>query len=307
MSAVARGEAVVEGHQALRQHGRTFRAASYLLDAEQADDAAILYGFCRAVDDAVDESDDHEEAREQLSRYRAGLDGEPSTPPICQAMRELAGRRGVPLSAAAQLLDGVASDLSTVCVADDEELLRYAYRVAGTVGLMMCPILGVVDPRAHPFAVDLGIAMQLTNICRDVAEDARRGRVYLPRRRLEEAGTSPEALLAGETSERGGTRVRRALLGLAERYYRSADEGMRYIPARARLAILLASRLYRAQGLVEDWPTYRRRGDRLPPVAKLRCSVVAVGSWLALARRPTAAHDRALHDGLGDLVALGAL
>ncbi len=130
----------------------------------------------------------------------------------------------------------------------DAELIRYGYRVAGTVGLMMCGVLGVDEPEALPFAVDLGVGMQLTNICRDVYEDRAMGRVYLPAERLAEAGSSTDELLLGRSDPQVVSRIVRDVLGLAERYYRSADLGMRWIPLRSRVAILAASRIYRSIG-----------------------------------------------------------
>ena len=161
---------------------------------------------------------------------------------------ETADRTGIPVGAALELIVGVRSDMHPVRVADDRELLRYCYRVAGTVGLMMCGVLGVRDTDALPFAVDLGVGMQLTNICRDVAEDAGRGRVYLPATRLHAAGVEPAGLLPDGATRAPAAPVVRDLLQLGERYYRSADAGMRYIPWRARFAILVASRVYRAIG-----------------------------------------------------------
>ena len=114
---------------------------------------------------------------------------------------------------------------------------------------MMCAVLGVRRREAHPHAVDLGIAMQLTNICRDVAEDAYHGRVYLPAERLRRAGTSTEALLAGTAGRAAVARAVAAVLELADRYYASADGGMRDLPPRVRPAILVASRVYRAIGV----------------------------------------------------------
>jgi phytoene synthase len=105
---------------------------------------------------------------------------------------------GIDRGAALELIAGVRSDAGPVALADDAELLRYCYRVAGTVGLMMCGVLGVRAPGARAFALDLGIAMQLTNICRDVAEDAARGRVYLPATRLAQVDSDGPALLRGQ-------------------------------------------------------------------------------------------------------------
>lgn len=296
-----------ESHAVLAKHARSFSLAAVFLPRARRDDAAVLYAFCRAVDDAVDEASDAEEAERALVVYREGLDGRgDATPLVCGALRAMAARRGMPLRAAHQLIDGMESDLGEVRVGSDRELLRYCYHAAGTVGWLMCGVLGVDARRAIPHAVDLGIAMQLTNICRDVAEDARRGRVYLPEDRLRKAGVSGDDLLASRADPEAVAKVVRDLLALADRYYASADAGMCFIPARPRLAIYVAARVYRAIGV-----RLRRRhgGDALhgrtfvPRFAKAGWVGAAVGVWLrSFLRSAPGEHHRSLHDHLQDLL-----
>jgi len=140
------------------------------------------------------------------------------------------------------------NDLRPVRVPDDAALLDYCYCVAGTVGLMMCGVLGVTAPAASGPAIALGQAMQLTNICRDVAEDAGLGRVYIPAVRLAARGVTPDEVLAGTADRRAVAAVVADLLALADGRYQAAEAGMHHIPARARVAILVAARLYRAIG-----------------------------------------------------------
>ena len=232
---------------------KSFSFASRFLRAADRSDAAVVYAFCRLADDAADDAPDPASGLSAVEGLRDELFGRRGAGPVLGAFLEVAERRGVDLRHADELLSGVASDLGTVRLEDDAALVRYGYRVAGTVGLLMCPITGVRALEAHPFAVDLGVAMQMTNICRDVAEDARRGRIYLPRTRIARAGIPPEALLSGEVA--ADPRLRRALAGvvaevirLADLYYASGDLGMRYIPVRPRVAIMVASRVYRAIG-----------------------------------------------------------
>ncbi|HEU0078108.1 MAG TPA: squalene/phytoene synthase family protein, partial [Longimicrobiaceae bacterium] len=184
-------------------------------------------------------------------------------------------------------------------------------RVASTVGLMMCAVLGVRCREAHPHAVDLGIAMQLTNICRDVAEDAYHGRVYLPAERLRRAGTSTEALLAGTAGRAAVARAVAGVLELADRYYASADGGMRDLPPRARPAILVASRVYRAIGV-----RLRKRGcDALAGRTVVRTPEKAFWGTRALAAclrpailgiGPRWRHDGGLHAALRGLPGVNA-
>lgn len=238
-------------------HAKTFRAASVFLSPQQQDDAAVAYAFCRLIDDAVDEAPSREVAICELNRLESALH-EGTGDDIVAAYRELAFRTGFGLEPAADLIRGARSDLERVRFESDEQLLTYCYQVAGTVGLMMCGVLGVTDPRASQHAVDLGIAMQLTNICRDVLEDARRDRIYLPGARLRQAGTTAQAVLEESDLPPEGSRsqvilatatVVDDLLRLADEKYASGRMGFRYLPARARLAIQVASHLYRNIGL----------------------------------------------------------
>ena len=254
---------VLDSRAVLATHARSFRWAGAFLPRAHLDDAAIIYAFCRLVDDTADESPDPVAARRDLEQIGDELEGRRSPRPLLAAARAVLRRSEAGLSAARHLLDGVSSDLGLVRIADDAALHRYAYQVAGTVGLMMCPVLGVVERDAFPFAVDLGVGMQITNICRDVREDAARGRVYLPAHRLEALGLGPERLVSAATggpdlsaSERSAvSSVVLAMLDEADRYYLSGELGFPFIPWRARLAIRVAGRVYRGIGA-----RLRRRG-----------------------------------------------
>lgn len=292
-------ELVVHGRETLRRHARSFRLASLFLPGASRDDAALVYAYCRELDDAVDEAPTEDAARNRVALAEQG--------PVARAFREVAERRGFDPAIAQHLVAGVRADLGAVRMANDEALLRYCYQVAGSVGLMMCGVLGVRDERAWPHAVDLGVAMQLTNICRDVLEDAHRDRVYLPRERLERVGLTPEDVIAGRVEPARLARVVDDLLVLADAHYRSAEDGMPFIPWRSRLAIVVASRLYRGIGV-----RLRRRHGCNPLHGRTRASltdkifgvVTAIGAWLriGLLRRPGGRPHRAeLHRHLHGL------
>ena len=233
----------------LSRHGRSFYWAGQFLDRATLQGAATLYAFCRLVDDAVDEAETRQQAEAAIASLRASLTAASPGDGVVADFTALAVRRGIDLCFPHSLIDGVESDVGTVRMPTRHDLLRYCYRVAGTVGAMMCPILGVTDRRAPPFAIDLGIAMQLTNIARDVLEDAHRQRLYLPAEEFVSPVTV-DGLLGGDPDQRqAATQVVIGLLDLAERYYRSAASGLRFIPLRQRLAVLVAARLYRAIGL----------------------------------------------------------
>lgn len=278
----------LESERVLEKHAKTFRLAALFLPKEARRDAAIVYAACRRMDDAVDEASSLEAARSELALLRGELSGTelparelegvglegaelagvdlPGRAPrdrLFALYADVAARRGFGLTPALDMLAGMESDLGPVRVGSGEELELYCYRVAGTVGLMMSGVLGVRDPRAHHHAVSLGIAMQLTNICRDVLEDAHRDRVYLPATELERRGANPLQLLAAIRASGAPLDVQeavvgsvRALLSRAEDLYRFAAEGFRFLPFRPRLAVATAAVLYREIGR----QLLRRRG-----------------------------------------------
>ena len=238
--------------QVLARHGKSFYWASKFLGVELADRAARLYQFCRYVDDLAD--GDLPDRQESLEDIRARLAGkELAAGPEIEAFIALANSNNIPLSAASELLDGMLSDQNPTAVADEAELLRYCHAVAGTVGLMMCRVLNCEEPRADSFAIDLGVAMQLTNISRDVLEDAKMGRRYLPASwanftpaQIAKAGLGDEDTDCREQVAHGIAR----LLDLSEQYYASALLGICLLPFRSRLSIAIALRVYRQIGWV---------------------------------------------------------
>lgn len=286
----------------MRHHARSFSRASRLLPRRYADRVAVLYAFCRLADDAVDLAPDAASARQACDELVSELDDSGSARPVVRAFCDWSAGRPLTRDAARELLNGIGGDVGAVRIADDAELLRYAYRVAGTVGLMMCDVLGVSDPRAHPFAIDLGVALQLTNIARDVAEDAAHDRVYLPHDRLARFGVAPQSVVDGRAPAAALGPVVLSLLDLADRYYASAEQGMRYLPRAAQPAILVAARIYRAIGGV-----LRRRGGNpllgRAVVSSSSQAVLALGALgsalvLRLDRTPAPVHDPSLHRAL---------
>ncbi|MGB0449431.1 MAG: phytoene/squalene synthase family protein [Porticoccaceae bacterium] len=239
-----------QAKQVLARHGKSFYWASLFLGTALADRAARLYQFCRFVDDLADGDLPHR--LDSLEDIRAGL-SDPQHPAVATipelgAFIALAKETNIPLDAAAELLDGMLRDQLPTAVETEAELLRYCHAVAGTVGLMMCRVLNCQHPRADSFAIDLGIAMQLTNIARDVLEDARMDRRYLPASWFD-SPLSPETIARGaNNSHLPVAAAIDQLLVLAEQYYASALLGIHLLPWRSRFSIIVALRVYRQIG-----------------------------------------------------------
>ncbi len=284
----------VAARAVLRRHGRTFFFASHLLGTRHAARAATLYAFCRHVDDLGDDAGDPPAARAALAAVSHALQTGRANDPWTASMLSLQARIGLPVGPALELVAGVTSDLDAVRMPDEAALIRYAYQVAGTVGLMMCAVLDVHETRAHPFAIDLGIAMQLTNIARDVGEDARMDRRYLPASWI--GDVEPEAIAAPDTAlQRTLCDATRRLLALADRHYGSAESGFGFLPARARLAILTAARTYRAIGSRVAANGYRS-WDQRAVVGSTAKAGHAAKALLAFALSPRLHRRNALHE-----------
>jgi len=261
----------------LKSKGRSFHFASRLLAQTYRSRAARLYAFCRYVDDLADESRDPTVAARELDSLKVCLQSGHSEEPCVASMIALMQELSMPLAPVQSLISGVQSDLSPRRIADQAELIQYAYQVAGTVGLMMCVILDVRDRHAWPFAIDLGIAMQLTNIARDVGEDAIKGRVYLPATWL---GDITAADISHPTAADAITLqvATQSILKLAQQYYQSGLDGIRYLPPAARYGILVAAMVYREIGQMvaeADHRSWDRRAI-VPYPRKLSCAAKAL-------------------------------
>jgi phytoene synthase len=224
---------------------KSFRAASFLLPRRIAAPAAALYAFCRVADDAIDMSDDPSASLDLLhQRLDGAYAGRPWDYVADRAFAAVVEQYGVPRALPAALLEGFAWDAKGQFYEDIAALESYAARVAATVGAMMTLLMGVRSPEAIARACDLGLAMQLTNIARDVGEDAKAGRVYLPQSWLAEEGLSAEALIANPAFSPALGRVVARLLGVAEAHYRRAWPGIALLPWDCRPGIGAARLVY---------------------------------------------------------------
>jgi phytoene synthase len=294
-------------HRAMAIGSRSFAAATRLFDPETRDAARLLYAWCRHCDDVVDgqtlgrvgAAEDGgattPPAADRLDRLydltRRALAGEPLDEPAFVALQWVARRHGIAAGHALALLDGFAMDVRGEPFRSLDDTLRYCYHVAGVVGLMMAQVMGVRDDATLDRACDLGLAFQLTNIARDVADDARAGRVYLPADWLAEAGLDRASVL--DRPDCDAVRALRArLVATAEPYYDSAYAGVASLPFRSAWAVAAARSIYRDIGLgVRAGYDGRVVVGPSRKVARIVSAVFVAGASRALAVRAARSRD----------------
>lgn len=244
-----------EAARIIGEGSKSFALAGRILPPTTRLDAQLVYAWCRHADDAVDESPASERslALTQLRNELALIYGnEPMANTLWLALREVVNRRRIPVEYFVSLLDGMQMDVDGTRYETFEDLRLYCHRVAGVVGWLMVSVLGVNTPDALRPAAHLGIAMQLTNICRDVVDDWENRRLYLPNAILKRHGAPELHWRLGEPFPRKEYRAVAAtvseLLDLADRFYRHGDEGMLALSARSAFAIRTARLVYSAIG-----------------------------------------------------------
>lgn len=227
---------------------KSFAAASLLLPKRIRDSAAAFYAFCRIADDLVDFSDDPKLAVVELgARVDRIYAGSPDDDPVDRAFARVVEAHAIPRAVVDALIEGFEWDASERAYESLSDVLAYCARVASAVGVVMTLLMGPRDPTTLARACDLGAAMQLTNICRDVAEDAGRGRLYLPAAWLRERGIDPTHFVSSLADYRGDARVAElieALLRVADEHYLRADAGIGMLPRDSRAAIRAARLIY---------------------------------------------------------------
>jgi len=243
----------------IRKHSRSFSMAARWLPADVRGDVEKLYAWCRWCDEAVDSARDLDDATVRLAILREDVqrvfDGQEVRHPASKWLAELVESRGICQAEALDLLAGMELDLHLGQVEDEQALLRYCYCAAGVVGLMMCRVMGVQSCLAEKHAIDLGMAMQLTNIAGDVSEDWKRGRSYLPKTwievKLPSPSDDPSCAVDGSIAPPSNAIVRgsvQRLLSMADVRYASGLEGIALLPRGCQPAIALAAKLYREIG-----------------------------------------------------------
>ncbi|MBI4724935.1 MAG: phytoene/squalene synthase family protein [Rhodomicrobium sp.] len=251
---------VALSHELIEKGSKSFAMAAKLLPRHIRYDAMMLYGWCRHCDDVIDDQvlgfagadasrDTPRERVEILRRKtRQALEGN-AVEPVFIALGRVARKHAIPERHPLELLSGFEMDAEGRVYETLDDTLSYCYHVAGAVGVMMAMIMGVRGTASLNRASDLGLAFQLTNIARDVIDDARTGRVYLPREWLREAGLAG-ANLCDPRHRQAIFEVTRRLLREADAYYRSALYGMGELPLGAAIGIGAARRVYRDIGRV---------------------------------------------------------
>ena len=271
--------------------GSSFYYSFRFLPEAQRQAITALYAFCREVDDVVDECTDEGIARTKLQWWKNEIamayEGQPSHP-VVQALVEPIERYGLALEHFQEIIDGMEMDLDYDAYPSFTELSLYCYRVASVVGLMSAEIFGYEDRRTLKYAHDLGLAFQLTNIIRDVREDALRGRVYLPQDELKRFGVTNEQLRDGIASE-GLNQLLEFQAQRAEGYYEKALGELPEVDRFRQRSGLIMARIYRTTLHEIQQDGYRVLEHRvsLTPLRKL---------WLAwnTARREKARHKKLL-------------
>ena len=225
----------------LRNYGKSFYWASFFLPRSNRSSASQLYSICRYFDDLADGSNENlsKEIRNQFQKISSNSSHE-----INMFLR----KHGIKISVLEDLTTGLIKDQDSVRLNTVSELIDYSYKVAGTVGLMMMPIINVNDQNAQKHAIDLGIAMQLTNIARDIYEDADMDRIYIPKEWIGEIDIQRLKDTKNNEIQNKISNALEKIIKLSDIYYENGFNGMKYIPIRSRLAIFVAAQIYKGIG-----------------------------------------------------------
>lgn len=246
------------------EHSKSFSFASALLPEEKRSAVRALYAFCRVVDDIVDESMDAE-CESQLNYWRHMVETNSFSEDdlVAAAWADTIARYHIPRHYALQLIDGVARDLTQTRYQTFEELTTYCYGVASTVGLMSMYIVGFQSTDAVPYAIKLGVALQMTNILRDVSEDYKSGRLYLPREELAFYGIREQEIAEGQVTD-NWRQFMKFQIDRTRNLYEESWDGVKMLAREGQLAIGAASVFY--QGILDeieknDYDVFTRRAS----------------------------------------------
>jgi len=228
-------------------YAKSFNWSGFFLPKKIYYKCSVLYDFCRTIDNIADQNKDLEIKKKELGEFRKKFEQKNKDDGVIKNMWDLMNEKNISKKIVEDLFDGINSDLKKeVRIETEKELLIYSYRVAGTVGLMMAKIFGIKKKESLQRAIDLGIAMQLTNIARDVVEDEKKNRVYLIK------------------SSNDAFKSIKNIIFKADSFYESSFDGIKDIPLNSRFSIIVARRVYRQIGKKilskKDIESYREAG-----------------------------------------------
>ena len=262
----------------IKSEGKSFYWASFFLPKKNRIAASRLYSICRYLDDVADNSklDTSSQIKNIFNQIKENESSE---------INIFFKKNNINLGILKDLIDGLISDQQNVRVTDEKELIDYSYKVAGTVGLMMLPIINTKDAEARKHAIDLGIAMQLTNIARDVYEDAKMNRLYLPKEWLGQVSISD--LIDNRLDDQKKKLIElsiKNLIELSDKFYANGFSGMKFIPLRTRLAIFFAAKIYKGIGekIKSGGYVYKLERIYLNKLEKLWITIISIPEFLFL-------------------------
>jgi phytoene synthase len=279
----------------MRKYGKTFYWASFFLDNTKMQAIYSIYSFCRKIDDMVDDAKNLSIAKKNLLIFtNAWNKGSPH--PVISVLNNIPKENWPNQKLVKMFLNGQISDIKFTSLKSDKALIIYCYQVAGTVGLMVCDIFGVKDKKMRYFAIDLGIAMQLINISRDIYEDSLRNRIYLPESLI---GKYTPKEIANPTKETAAQidLARKKIIHLANIYFASASQAIHHLPKGTALAVKLASALYQQIGhqLIHTHYQHKEKRCYVNNFSKLLITLKIFTKFLIIFKGNLKAHNKKLH------------
>ena len=283
----------------IKNHGKSFFWASWFLDKTTAKKLFAVYAFCRKYDDLVDKPKKNAKAKDELSKI-ISKNNKKKIKDIFIEFKDFDNNLQPRQDIINEFLKGHLGDLDFKQPEDHNQLLKYCYRVAGVVGLMICDVLNIQDKKLRYFAIDFGIAMQLTNICRDIKEDAQINRIYIPK-------TETSSLTINSFKSPSLTDLmiingaRDKLIKLADSYYQSGILGINQLPKKIKKSFMVALIIYQGIGhkIIQNKIAFNEQRVFLNKFEKLYLTLKTIFNYSKNIDIPL--HDKKLHEPLGKL------
>ena len=285
----------------MRKHGKTFYWASFFLDKSKMQAIYSIYSFCRKIDDMVDEAQTPDIAKKRLLIFMEAWKTCKSHP-VINLLSDIPKENWPNQKLVKNFLNGQISDIKFSTFKSEKSLIIYCYQVAGTVGLMVCDIFGVKDKKMRYFAIDLGIAMQLVNISRDIYEDSLRNRVYMPESLIGKY-SAKEIANPNEETARKIDEARKKIIKLANIYFDSASRAIDHLPKGASLAVKLASALYQQIGyqLINAQYVHNEKRCYVSNFSKFLITLGIIKKYLTSFKEEMKPHNENLHKFIRNL------